>query len=83
MFSARAPRTQDLPPADAEEETVEAYLGRLLGSAPGRDSLPRRPVTRNLKMMILQKRRPQICLMTYSNRRQQSAGPQWIAAATL
>ena len=42
-FSARAPRTQDLPPDHAEEETVEAYLERLLGSAPRRNSLPRRP----------------------------------------
>ena len=42
-FSARAPRTQDLPPDHAEEETVEAYLERLLGSAPRRSSLPRRP----------------------------------------
>ena len=41
-FSARAPRTQDLPTDNAEKETVEAYLERLLGSAPRRDSLPRR-----------------------------------------
>ena len=42
-FSARAPRTQDLPQDHAEEETVEAYLERLLGSGPRRNSLPRRP----------------------------------------
>ena len=42
-FSARAPRTQDLPPDHAEEETVKAYLERLLGSAPRRNSMPRRP----------------------------------------
>ena len=41
-FSARAPRTKHLPPDHAEEETVEAYLERLLGSAPQRNSLPRR-----------------------------------------
>ena len=41
-FSARAPRTQDLPPDNAEEETGEAYLEGLLGSAPRRNSLPRR-----------------------------------------
>ena len=42
-FSARATRTQDLAPAHAEGETVKAYLERLLGSAPRRNSLPRRP----------------------------------------
>ena len=42
-FSARAPRTQGLPADHAEEYTVEAYLERLLGSAPWRTSLPRRP----------------------------------------
>ena len=42
-FSARARQTLDLPPDDAEEETLEAYRGRLLGSAPQRNSLPRRP----------------------------------------
>ena len=42
-FSARAPWTQDLPPDRVEEETIEAYLERLLGSAPQRNSLPRRP----------------------------------------
>ena len=35
-FSARALRTQDLQLDHAEEETVEAYLERLLGSAPRR-----------------------------------------------
>ena len=40
-FSARAPQTQDLPTDHAEEETVEAYLKRLLASAPWRNSLPR------------------------------------------
>ena len=40
-------------------------------------------VIRNLKMLNLQKYRPQICLMTYSNRLQQSKGPQRIAAGTL
>ena len=42
-FSARAPRTQDLPPDHAEEETVKAYLERLLVSGPRRNSLCIRP----------------------------------------
>ena len=42
-FSARAPRTQDLPPDHAEEETIKAYPERLLGSALRRNSLTRRP----------------------------------------
>ena len=42
-FSGGAPRTQDLPPDHAEEGIVGAYLERLLGSAPRRQSLPRRP----------------------------------------
>ena len=82
-FSVRAPRTQDLPPDHAEEETVEAYLERLLGSAPRRNSLPRRPADTPSEDADFQKRRPQICLMTYSNRRKQSAGPRRIATGTL
>ena len=41
-FSARARLTQDLPSDHAEGQTVKVYLERLLGSAPGRNSLPRR-----------------------------------------
>ena len=43
-LSARAPWTQDLPPDHAEDEAVKIYLEKLLGSAPQRNSLPRRPV---------------------------------------
>ena len=67
-FSARAPRTQYLPPHHAEEETVEVYLERLLGSAPQRNSLPRRLGDTQSEDVELQKRRPQICLMMYTNR---------------
>ena len=42
-LSARARRTQDLPPDHAEEETVEACLESLLSSAPRRNCLPRLP----------------------------------------
>ena len=49
----------------------------------GAISCPDARVTRNLKMLILQKCRPQICLMTYSNRLQGSEGPRRIAAGTL
>ena len=79
-FSARVLRTEDLPADHAGENTVGAYLERLFGSARGAIPCPDARVTRNLKMFILQKRIPQICLMTYSNRRQQSAGPRRTAA---
>ena len=42
-FAARALQTQDLPLDHAEEEAVEVYLERLLGSPPRRNCLPRRP----------------------------------------
>ena len=49
----------------------------------GAITFPDAQVTHILRMLILYKRRPQICLMTYSNRLQKSDGPRRIAAGML
>ena len=75
-------------PSDTWKQTARslwlAMLSeRLLGSAPRRNSLPRRPADTPSEDADFAEAQTANLLDDYSNRRQQSAGPRRIAAGTL